>query len=153
MKLNSSGNIQWQKSLGGSGSEGANSIQQTTDGGYIVAGGSGSNDGDVTGNHGGGDFWVVKLSGISGTKNIAFPENITIYPNPTAQELTIDLTGSEFSLAGTVVTLFDLQGRNVLEKKITNLVNTINVERLEKGMYFLRVEDKDRYVVSKVVID
>src|SRR5258707_778654 len=55
--------IQWQKCLGGTGSEGSvNSIQQTSDGGYIVAGSSNSNDGDVTGNHGGYDYWIVKLS-------------------------------------------------------------------------------------------
>jgi hypothetical protein len=40
----------------------ARSIQQTSDGGYIVAGTTSSNDGDVTGNHGDGDIWVVKLS-------------------------------------------------------------------------------------------
>jgi hypothetical protein len=62
VKLSSVGAIQWQKCLGGSGSEGLNSIEQTTDGGYIVAGGTKSNNGDVSGNHGGYDAWVVKLS-------------------------------------------------------------------------------------------
>ena len=52
----------WQKSLGGSGYDWANSIQQTTDGGYIIAGVSVSNDGDVSGNHGSGDYWIVKLT-------------------------------------------------------------------------------------------
>lgn len=58
--------IEWQKSLGGSEADSAHSIQQTTDGGYIVAGISYSNDGDVIGNHGDGDFWIVKTDG-SGT--------------------------------------------------------------------------------------
>ncbi|GHV42257.1 hypothetical protein FACS1894187_24420 [Synergistales bacterium] len=40
----------------------ARSIQQTSDGGYIVAGYSDSNDGDVSGNHGNSDYWIVKLS-------------------------------------------------------------------------------------------
>jgi len=62
VKLNSSGNIEWQKTLGGSGTEDAMSVQQTADGGYIVGGYTDSNDGDVTGNHGGNDAWVVKLS-------------------------------------------------------------------------------------------
>ena len=63
VKLNSTGNIEWQKGFGGSGFETANTIQQTTNGGYIVAGLSTSNDGDVTGNHGGrADAWVVKLN-------------------------------------------------------------------------------------------
>ncbi len=65
VKLSSIGNITWQKALGGSGGESATSIQQTSDGGYIVAGySSGSYDGDVSGNHGGKDYWVVKLTTI-----------------------------------------------------------------------------------------
>ncbi|WNI34859.1 T9SS type A sorting domain-containing protein [Chryseobacterium sp. SG20098] len=61
VKLDSNGNMQWQKSLGGSSVDIAQSIQQTSEGGYIVAGSSSSNDGDVSGNHGGGDYWIVKL--------------------------------------------------------------------------------------------
>jgi len=38
LKLNSKGEVQWQKTFGGWYDDGANSIQQTTDGGYIVAG-------------------------------------------------------------------------------------------------------------------
>ncbi|MDR2353255.1 MAG: T9SS C-terminal target domain-containing protein [Deltaproteobacteria bacterium] len=61
VKLDSQGNIQWQKSLGGSGEDIAKSIKTTSDGGYIIAGDSDSNDGDVTGNHGKIDYWIVKL--------------------------------------------------------------------------------------------
>ena len=74
VKLNNTGTIEWQKSLGGSSrdgtgsilmaNDGGGSIQQTNDGGYIVAGTSYSNDGDVSGNHGEADAWVVKLSSI-----------------------------------------------------------------------------------------
>jgi hypothetical protein len=63
VKLNGSGILQWQKCLGGNSGEGASSVQQTTDGGYIVAGITDSYNGDVTGNHGYGDYWVVKLDG------------------------------------------------------------------------------------------
>ena len=62
VKLTDTGAIEWEKSLGGSGVDEANSIQQTSDGGYIVAGYSTSSDGDVTGNHGGRDCWIVKLT-------------------------------------------------------------------------------------------
>ncbi|MEP6846562.1 MAG: T9SS type A sorting domain-containing protein [Panacibacter sp.] len=62
IKTDANGNLQWQKSLGGSDYEQANSIIQTTDNGYIAAGWSRSNDGDVTGNHGDYDFWITKLS-------------------------------------------------------------------------------------------
>ena len=65
-KLNSDGALQWQKALGGSSGDEANSILQTTDGGYIVAGYTNSNDGDVSGNHGNGDAWIVKLDAAGG---------------------------------------------------------------------------------------
>ena len=61
IKLNSDGDIVWQKSLGGSGIDIAFAVQQTTDSGYIVAGASWSSDGDVSQNRGGADAWVVKL--------------------------------------------------------------------------------------------
>ncbi|MDI6787632.1 MAG: hypothetical protein QME51_04610, partial [Planctomycetota bacterium] len=56
LKLTSTGSIDWQKTYGGTGSDSAQSIQQTSDGGYIVAG--------VTQSFGTGsaDFWVLKLT-------------------------------------------------------------------------------------------
>ena len=65
IKLTSFGTLQWQKCLGGSNFEEAWSIKQSTDGGFIAAGYTWSNNGDVSGNHytfpGASDFWVVKL--------------------------------------------------------------------------------------------
>ena len=55
--------IEWQKSLGGSHEDIANSIVQTKDGGYIIAGHSTSIDGDTTLNFN-YDFWIVKLNNI-----------------------------------------------------------------------------------------
>jgi hypothetical protein len=60
LKLNQYGILQWQKSYGGSADENLRSVKQTTDGGYILGGFTSSNDGDVTGNHGYDDFWLVK---------------------------------------------------------------------------------------------
>ena len=61
VKLDAQGNLDWQRSLGGSGSEGAQSIIQSSDGGYLITGGTNSTDGDIGVNHGGWDAWVVKL--------------------------------------------------------------------------------------------
>jgi len=62
VKLDGSGSIAWQSTLGGSSDDRAYSIDQTADGGYIMAGSTGSSDGDVTGSHGGpADVWLVKL--------------------------------------------------------------------------------------------
>lgn len=63
VKLSSCGNIEWQKSAGGTGYETARDILQTADGGFIVLGETNSTDGDVTaGYRGTKDIWVLKLS-------------------------------------------------------------------------------------------
>ncbi len=62
VKLNSAINIEWQKTLGGTGSDASSSIIATSDGGSIVTGYTNSTDGNVTGNHGLTDGWVAKLN-------------------------------------------------------------------------------------------
>jgi len=64
MKLNSQGDLIWQKCLGGTGLDEAYSIIQATDGGFVIAGYTDSNDNNVSGHHGGGDAWVVKIDSI-----------------------------------------------------------------------------------------
>ncbi len=55
LKLDANGNIQWQNAYGGSGWEVAKDVQQTADGGYIVAGYTQSSF------RSGRDFWILKL--------------------------------------------------------------------------------------------
>lgn len=61
VKTDSDGNIQWSKCYGGIYNDAARDARQTADGGYIMAGYTNSDDGEVIGNHGGQDAWVVKL--------------------------------------------------------------------------------------------
>ena len=66
IKLKDTGEISWQKTMGGSDYDQGNVVRQTADGGYIVAGYTFSNNGDFTGNHGGGDAWIAKLNSTGG---------------------------------------------------------------------------------------
>lgn len=61
VKIDSIGNIQWQNSYGGTDTEGASSIFENNYGHIIITGTTGSNDGDVSGNHGAGDYWQIEL--------------------------------------------------------------------------------------------
>lgn len=71
-KTNSTGVILWKKSLGGTQSERAQSVMQTIDGKYAVIGWTTSmgTNGDVSGNHGGYDNWVVKLDVVGSTVSV-----------------------------------------------------------------------------------
>lgn len=60
-KIDSVGNLIWQKNIGGSSDDYASCIIQNYDGSYIMTGSTRSNDYDVSGNHGELDSWIVKL--------------------------------------------------------------------------------------------
>ncbi len=64
IKIDAAGKLIWQKCLGGSDYDFSRSIQATPDGGCVNAGTTNSSDGDITGFHGAGDYWVVKLDNL-----------------------------------------------------------------------------------------
>ncbi len=68
VKLDSLGNIEWQKTVGGDLTDGLGAIAKTTDGGYLCGGQSQSGiSGDKTEpNKGGFDIWFVKLNSTGG---------------------------------------------------------------------------------------
>jgi hypothetical protein len=62
VKVDSTGNLQWESCYGGSAEDYPNDIKQTQDSSYIIVGRSRSNDGDVTGNPDSLASWIVKLN-------------------------------------------------------------------------------------------
>lgn len=67
VKLNASGDLQWEKTFGYAGNDQANSVIQTADGGYLMAGfldvtasGGQGNEGGRSLRHGVGEFWAIK---------------------------------------------------------------------------------------------
>jgi arginine repressor len=73
VKLDSSGNVIWTKTIGGSDTDTANSIIQSSDGGYVVAGATRT---FKAGRGRDADIYVVKMDANG---NVCFSQNITNY--------------------------------------------------------------------------
>jgi hypothetical protein len=68
VKLDRSGNVQWQKTYGGEYADLLRSMEQTQDGGYVLGGYSNSaQSGEKKeANNGIGDYWIVKIDSVGG---------------------------------------------------------------------------------------
>ena len=64
LKIGENGSLEWSKTLGGTSFDEFWSVLPTEDGGYLVVGRSGSQNGDVAENFGNLDTWLVKLSSV-----------------------------------------------------------------------------------------
>lgn len=66
IKITPSGNLIWEKTLGGSNFDVGRSITKTNDNGFILSGSSRSTNGNLTNNNGQNDGWVLKID-VNGT--------------------------------------------------------------------------------------
>jgi hypothetical protein len=116
--------------------EEGNSIQQTTEGGFITTGYSWSSNGDVSENNGKTDFWVVKLSPETSPTSAPKYQPIEIYPNPSAHTITLR-TGLDISENRSLL-ITDPLGREVLRTNFSS-DGSVDVSALPNGLYFLTV--------------
>jgi len=62
IRVSSTGELEWQKTFGGSGQDYAYDVVETPEGNILVAGYTRSDNGDVIGYDWGEDFWVIELN-------------------------------------------------------------------------------------------
>lgn len=76
--------------------------------------------------------------------------SFNIYPNPAKSMINI-----ESSLNGEAqVNIFDMTGRNVKQVSVADMSNvTINVENLNKGVYFISIQQDRNHNIQKLVIE
>lgn len=138
VKLSSLGDLLWQKCVGGTEYDYSNCIQITSDGGYILAGDTKSNDYDVYGNHNSSDYWIVKLSPHTFVNEYNFSHTLLIYPNPLTEYSVVTFDNSNKDKYKLLV--IDITGKILYE--IDNIRdNYIKIDRnlLTAGVYFIEL--------------
>lgn len=64
LKINISGDILWEKCLGGLSTDKGISVVDNNSNGFVIGGFSSSNDFDVSQQNGGGDYWIVEIDSV-----------------------------------------------------------------------------------------
>jgi hypothetical protein len=134
-----SGNLEWQKTLGGFDNDFAYAIDVTSDGAQVVVGASESDDGDLTNNKGNADYWIAKLT-TSGQRlqmeELVTPYSaVTMYPNPANSFVNFSYDGTAIQL----IELFSAEGR-LLDRITPNSVyHQLDVSQFQKGTYILKL--------------
>ncbi|MFK7906758.1 MAG: lamin tail domain-containing protein [Chitinophagales bacterium] len=101
--------------------------------------------------NGTGDFLIVlptfntrnsETTGIDDLDNRDLKVNI--YPNPASGSIFIDL--EETPQKGTIVTVFNTVGQNVLQQPIINRKTILPIDLIQSGIYILTIENKEHKV-------
>ncbi len=157
VKLNGSGNKIWDKTIGGSGLDWLMSLQQTSDGGYILGGYSRSNiSGDKSQiSQGYADYWVIKLGpDVLGIKPSEEHFPVSIFPNPSQGKFNIQLSNLPTSKAE--LTISDLLGRVVFKQEFKVYNNQLSEEITlpnAKGIYLLQLKAGEQITSRKIVVE
>jgi len=92
----------------------------------------------------------VTVSIISVYENNTIFELIKVYPNPSQGYITVENS----DLKAAIITVTDITGKHVSETNINNKINSLDLNHLSDGMYFLSVKIDDSqktipFIISK----
>ena len=148
LKLDNSGNLEWEKNYGGSSFDYPQSIQLTTDGGFIIAGHTQSNDFDVSGNNGESDIWILKFEALPVSVQLAPSVNrVSIFPNPSGGSITIR---NVESMTPMKIKIVDLNGK--LIRSYNEVNDQIILNKLPTGQYILEVISGVSFFSKRIII-
>ncbi|GGG03843.1 hypothetical protein GCM10011344_00210 [Dokdonia pacifica] len=94
---------------------------------------------------------VFQERDVLGTEEVSFDENITLYPNPAIDQVTLRYQGQAQLQE---LAIIDLNGKLVKRVDLRNFNNaqTIQTSELAKGVYFLKIQSDRNTTVKKLII-
>ncbi|WP_053069190.1 LamG-like jellyroll fold domain-containing protein [Bizionia psychrotolerans] len=90
---------------------------------------------------------VVNVQETLGLQEVEALKNIKVYPNPTSGNVSISFPNSLESK----ITLYDLNGRLLLNTTETTTKSIIDLNNYEDGVYLLKIEVNQNEIVKRVI--
>jgi hypothetical protein len=152
VKVDNSGNVLWDKTIGGTENEVDSDMQYLAADDSIIIGGTSlsSNSGDKTEvTRGLSDYWLIKLQSDSLVTTSFNATTVSAYPNPTTKTIQLTFPKKYNKLE---ITVINILGQKVQEEYFRNL-SEIGFDLVaEKGVYFVEVRNENKEkVIFKVV--
>jgi hypothetical protein len=162
IRTNANGDTLWTRTFGGTANDASGSVQQTTDGGYVIAG--------ITDSYGAGgaDVYLIKTDSL-GRVAVEEPKasptrrpnlTITCQPNPATGTTTIHLTPFASRRSPLALRIFDAQGR--LVRSFSSLLSPPSSltwdgaddfgQPLPSGAYFVRCDVAGQHATARLVV-
>jgi hypothetical protein len=82
---------------------------------------------------------------------VRFRESVTLYPNPATNQITFSYTGSE-TLKKAIITGVNGKALITVDVSEFNRSRTLDIQRLAKGMYFLKINSNRNVIVRKFLV-
>jgi len=92
---------------------------------------------------------VVPQGSVGIVKN-EISDKIKIYPNPAIDKLIIDLPQLK-NLQNTTISIYDMQGKLLLQQAITKQQTEFNIAQFARGIYVVKVYNDSNAFISKFV--
>ncbi len=93
---------------------------------------------------------IANFSLIQGINEKFNQNNINIYPNPATNTLSLNLSQLQ-KLQNITVSIYDIQGKQLLFKNITEKQSEIDISAFAKGIYIIKVQSDKEILQSKFV--
>lgn len=97
-------------------------------------------------------YYLIPRTGAdigTGLPQYLTENDVVVYPNPVADQLTVTLRTDAFRVSDMAV--YDLNGKLVMAQSVEDNQISVNASRLAAGSYFLRLSDGKNSVTTKFV--
>lgn len=84
---------------------------------------------------------------VLSSSSFAVDSNVNLYPNPTNGTLNIDLN----NLTNVSVSIYDINGRVILNKDLSGNENSVDLSNFQTGMYLFKIKSSEGEINKKVV--
>ena len=91
------------------------------------------------------DFGTINGTLSANTFDIS--ENSKVYPNPTSNNITIETN----NLTNVSLRVYDMNGREMMSSKLSEITNTIDISKLQTGVYVFAIASQEGSTTQKVV--